>query len=108
MRQAKNVKFDLERGPISHFSVVRVSPELHFVAITMHHIVADGWSLSIAVRDFAAQYSALASQKMKKLVDLPLQYVDYAAWEGEADPAPGFLIGKSATGKRNSRACRVC
>ena len=104
MRQAKNVKFDLERGPISHFSVVRVSPELHFVAITMHHIVADGWSLSIAVRDFAAQYSALASQKMKKLVDLPLQYVDYAAWEGEQIRAGLFdsanpLLAKETRGR---------
>jgi len=83
MREATNVKFDLKRGPVSHFSVVRVSPELHFVAITMHHIVADGWSLSIAVRDFAGKYSVLASQKTNEVVDLPLQYLDYAAWEGE-------------------------
>jgi hypothetical protein len=49
----------------------------------MHHIVADGWSLSIAVSEFAACYSALTSGTELNTTDLPIQYVDYAAWEGE-------------------------
>src|SRR5262249_34286926 len=81
--EAINAKFDLARGPVARFSLIRISPHRHLVAMNMHHIVADGWSRSIAVREFSARYSSLTSEKKPSIADLPVQYVDYAAWEGE-------------------------
>ena len=82
-REALNAKFDLAHGPVARFLLIRISPDRHIVVMSIHHIVADGWSLSIAVRDFAARYSALTCETEPNVADLPVQYVDYAAWEGE-------------------------
>ena len=79
----EGARFDLTQGPVAQFLLIRISPDCHLVVFNMHHIVADGWSLSIAVSEFAACYSALTSGTELNTTDLPIQYVDYAAWEGE-------------------------
>jgi amino acid adenylation domain-containing protein len=58
-----------------------VTPTEHVLLFTMHHIVSDGWSMGVLVREFAQVYDALARDVVPSLAPLALQYADYAAWQ---------------------------
>ncbi|MBZ4423367.1 condensation domain-containing protein, partial [Myxococcus sp. RHSTA-1-4] len=73
--------FDLAAGPIVRGMLLRLEEQRHVVMLNVHHIVADGWSLSILVRELTALYSAFSSGQPSPLPELPLQYPDYAAWQ---------------------------
>ncbi|MCN9243772.1 amino acid adenylation domain-containing protein [Streptomyces sp. RY43-2] len=78
--------FALERGPLLRVRVFRLGPEEHVLLLTMHHIVADLWSMAVAVRELVALYPALRAGSGSPLPELPLQYADYAAWQrGQAE-----------------------
>ncbi len=73
--------FDLERGPLLRVSLVRRSAEDHIVVLNMHHIISDGWSKGVLVREIAALYSDLALRRPPSLPPLAVQYADYALWQ---------------------------
>jgi len=73
--------FDLTRGPLMRGSLLRLAEREHVLLLTMHHIVSDGWSSGILVREVAALYQAFRSGQPSPLPELPIQYVDYAAWQ---------------------------
>jgi amino acid adenylation domain-containing protein len=75
--------FDLEHGPLLRAKVVRLSETEHVVFTTAHHIVSDGWSLGILIRELAAVYEDLTSQTSTSLPELSVQYADYAVWQRE-------------------------
>jgi amino acid adenylation domain-containing protein len=75
--------FDLSRGPLLRVRLLRLSAEEHVLLFTMHHIVSDGWSVSVVVREVAALYRAFSSGEPSPLTELPVQYADYAAWQRE-------------------------
>ena len=55
----------------------------------MHHIVSDGWSMGVLVRELAALYEAFAQGQPSPLPELPVQYADYAAWQRDVAPRRG-------------------
>jgi amino acid adenylation domain-containing protein len=73
--------FDLSRGPLLRGMLLRLAEEDHVVALTLHHIVGDGWSLEIFVRDFTALYTAFADGRPSPLPELVVQYADFAVWQ---------------------------
>ncbi|HWS56152.1 MAG TPA: condensation domain-containing protein, partial [Pyrinomonadaceae bacterium] len=73
--------FDLARGPLFRASLVRLSDDEHVLLVTMHHIVSDGWSLGVLIREVSTLYSAYARGEESPLEELPIQYADYAAWQ---------------------------
>ncbi|MET0647060.1 MAG: amino acid adenylation domain-containing protein, partial [Pyrinomonadaceae bacterium] len=73
--------FDLERGPVIRARLLRLAEEEHVLVITMHHIVADGWSVGVLARELSAFYEAEARGAEARLPELPVQYADYAAWQ---------------------------
>ncbi|HEX2641688.1 MAG TPA: condensation domain-containing protein, partial [Thermoanaerobaculia bacterium] len=73
--------FDLARGPLLRVSVLRTGAQRHIVLYTMHHIVSDGWSVSVFLREMAALYSAFVRRQPSPLPELPIQYPDYAVWQ---------------------------
>ena len=75
--------FDLARGPLARTLLIRITPDDHILAISVHHIVADGWSVAIAFKEICELYEAGASGRIPKLLHLPIQYIDYAGWEHE-------------------------
>ena len=75
--------FDLSRGPLLRVRLLRLSSQEHMLLLTMHHILSDGWSLGIFVRELAALYEAFSAGQPSPLADLPLQYVDFALWQRE-------------------------
>jgi amino acid adenylation domain-containing protein len=88
-------RFDLAAGPLVHAQLWRLAETDHVLLLTLHHIVADGWSLELMVRELAALYPAHAAGRPSTLPELPIQYVDYAAWQREwldsADQVQGHL-----------------
>jgi amino acid adenylation domain-containing protein len=73
--------FDLARGPLFRSLLLRLEDESHVVVATMHHVVSDGWSLELLMREVAALYQAAVEGRPSPLVELPLQYADFAAWQ---------------------------
>ncbi|MES2936877.1 MAG: non-ribosomal peptide synthase/polyketide synthase [Pseudomonadota bacterium] len=81
-RAEAQAPFDLARGPLLRQTLLRLAPEEHVLLVTMHHIVSDGWSLSVLVREVAALYAAHAQgEEASPLPPLAVQYADYAAWQ---------------------------
>ncbi|GMU11502.1 non-ribosomal peptide synthetase [Corallococcus caeni] len=73
--------FDLARGPLLRVTLLQLAERQHLLLLTMHHIVSDGWSMSVLVRELVALYEAFRTGKPSPLPELPLQYADYAAWQ---------------------------
>ncbi|HET7460393.1 MAG TPA: amino acid adenylation domain-containing protein, partial [Longimicrobium sp.] len=73
--------FDLARGPLVRGRLVRLAADEHVLLITMHHIVSDGWSMGVFVRELGTVYGALHGGRDHPLPPLPVQYADYAAWQ---------------------------
>jgi amino acid adenylation domain-containing protein len=78
--------FDLERGPLFRVRLLRVADDDRLLAVTMHHIVSDGWSLGVFRRELFEAYRRLVSGSPAALPELALQYADVARWmRGHAD-----------------------
>src|SRR5881396_16275 len=75
--------FDLGRGPLLRGKLLRLGEEEHVLLLTMHHIVSDGWSVGVLVRELGVLYEAYAGGKESPLPELPIQYADYAEWQRE-------------------------
>ncbi|HEX2268089.1 MAG TPA: amino acid adenylation domain-containing protein, partial [Pyrinomonadaceae bacterium] len=73
--------FDLARGPLMRVRVFRLEQEEHVVVITMHHTISDGWSIGILIEEIVKLYGAFADGGSSPLGELPIQYVDFAAWQ---------------------------
>ncbi|RKH18541.1 amino acid adenylation domain-containing protein, partial [Corallococcus sp. CA041A] len=73
--------FDLGTGPLLRTRLLRLTSTQHVLLLGMHHVVADGWSLSVMVREVATAYAAFASGSAPVLPELPVQYADFAAWQ---------------------------
>jgi len=73
--------FDLARGPLIRGRLIRLSAEEHVFLLTQHHIVSDGWSMGVLVRELSSLYRAFAAGHDDPLPPLAIQYPDYAAWQ---------------------------
>src|SRR5882762_7363367 len=73
--------FDLARGPLLRATLLRLGEEDHVLLFTMHHIVSDGWSAGVLVREVSALYGAYLRGEESPLEPLGIQYVDYAVWQ---------------------------
>ena len=87
--------FDLERGPLLRATLVRLEPLDFVLLICMHHIVSDGWSVSVLLRELSVLTAAFAQGQPSPLPPLPLQYADYAREQRErlSGPALERLLG---------------
>ncbi len=73
--------FDLARGPLLRVRLLRLAESEHLVLFTIHHIVSDGWSMSVFFRELATLYLAFSQGFPSPLPELPVQYADYAVWQ---------------------------
>ncbi|MDA9420846.1 peptide synthetase, partial [Bradyrhizobium sp. CCBAU 53380] len=73
--------FDLARGPLIRGHLVRMSDEEHVFLLTQHHIVSDGWSMGVLLRELSQLYRASEAGQDDPLPPLAIQYPDYAAWQ---------------------------
>ena len=73
--------FELAAGPLWRLRLLRLGEQRHVVLLSMHHIISDGWSVGVLVRELAALYRAFAQGQPSPLPELPVQYADYAVWQ---------------------------
>ncbi|MXT10715.1 amino acid adenylation domain-containing protein, partial [Serratia marcescens] len=73
--------FDLTQGLLVRAALIRLADEEHLFLLTCHHIISDGWSTGILLRELGALYGALRRGDADPLPPLTLQYADYAAWQ---------------------------
>ena len=82
VREQAEAPFELQSGQVLlRAALMRFSNEDHAFTLTMHHIIADGWSIDILVQELAALYTGLTGGETAPLPPLPIQFADYAAWE---------------------------
>jgi amino acid adenylation domain-containing protein len=75
--------FDLTRGPLFRAILLQLSRDQHIMVLVMHHIITDGWSISILFRELANCYEDFSSGKQPDLPELPVHYAEYAQWQRE-------------------------
>ncbi|HVH12624.1 MAG TPA: condensation domain-containing protein, partial [Longimicrobium sp.] len=85
-RESAARPFDLAAGPLFRATLLRISADEHVLLICMHHVVSDGWSLGVLLRDLSALYAAALNGGVLDGADSPLpepavQYADYAVWQ---------------------------
>ncbi|HKG62290.1 MAG TPA: amino acid adenylation domain-containing protein, partial [Pyrinomonadaceae bacterium] len=77
------LRFDLATGPLVRARLVRLSDEKHVLQITLHHLIADGWSVGVLARETRALYEAFSQGAASPLPELSAQYADFALWQRE-------------------------
>ena len=73
--------FDLIQGPLLRLTLVRLAAAEHVLFLCLHHIVADGWSMGVLLRELSELYAAARAGRSSPLPELPLQYADFALWQ---------------------------
>jgi len=79
--QEQTIPFDLERGPLLRINLWKLDEHEHVLLLTMHHIITDGWSMSILSRELGTFYSGQAAGRPVCLPPPKIQYADYAVWQ---------------------------
>ena len=74
-------QFDLRNGPLFWVTLVKLDDQAHQLLLTLHHIIADGWSLNLLIDEFSRLYAAACLEQPLQLAPLALQYADYGSWQ---------------------------
>ncbi|MEQ1968103.1 amino acid adenylation domain-containing protein, partial [Xenorhabdus nematophila] len=74
-------RFDFAQGPLIRGQLLQLADEEHVLLLTMHHIITDGWSIGVLVRELGVFYRAALNGENEPLPSLPIQYADYAVWQ---------------------------
>jgi amino acid adenylation domain-containing protein len=73
--------FDLARGPLFRAQLYRLDADTHVLQLTRHHIISDGWSTQLLLRELGTLYEAFSAGRPSPLAELPIQYADFAEWQ---------------------------
>jgi amino acid adenylation domain-containing protein len=73
--------FQLQQGPLLRVLLLRFDDRQHWFVLSLHHLIADGWSLGILARELSHFYQAALASRPAQLPPLPIQYADYACWQ---------------------------
>ncbi|MFC1975075.1 amino acid adenylation domain-containing protein [Chloroflexota bacterium] len=73
--------YDLAQGPLFQAKLLRLGAEEHVLLLAMPHIIGDGWSMTVFIREMAVFYEAFCAGKAASLPELPIQYADFAIWQ---------------------------
>jgi amino acid adenylation domain-containing protein/natural product biosynthesis luciferase-like monooxygenase protein/non-ribosomal peptide synthase protein (TIGR01720 family) len=81
VRSISMAPFDLRRDRLLRVALLRLGPQDHVMVVVMHHIVSDGWSVEVLIREVTELYRAFSEGRAPELPKLPIHYADYAAWQ---------------------------
>ena len=77
------IPFNLAEAPLLRLRLLRLGAEDSVLVCTIHHIISDGWTIGVMVREVGALYDAFAHGRPSPLPPLPVQYADFAVWQRE-------------------------
>ncbi|HYG11769.1 MAG TPA: condensation domain-containing protein, partial [Pyrinomonadaceae bacterium] len=83
LEEAAREGFDLRRGPLVRARVWRVGEEEHMLLLAMHHIISDGWSMGVIMKELGEHYGAYVERREAQVRELEVQYADYTEWQRE-------------------------
>ncbi|MCR8844949.1 amino acid adenylation domain-containing protein [Paenibacillus sp. SC116] len=81
MRQDAAQPFGLTEGPLFRVKLYRTGEQEYYLLLVLHHIISDGWSQPILIKELSAHYESLIRGNTAVLPPLPIQYADFAAWQ---------------------------
>ena len=81
VRQEAIAPFDLDHGPMYRLRLLRLDEQEHVLLLTMHHIISDGWSMGVMIRELATLYTSYFHGEPSPLPELGIQYADFAVWQ---------------------------
>ncbi|MCY1020604.1 non-ribosomal peptide synthase/polyketide synthase [Pyxidicoccus sp. MSG2] len=87
-REESERPFDLATGPLLRTTLLKLTDTEHLLVVVMHHIVSDGWTVTVLIREMSALYAAFVQGQPSPLPELPVQYADYAVWQRQ------WLVGE--------------
>ncbi|HVL00464.1 MAG TPA: amino acid adenylation domain-containing protein, partial [Dongiaceae bacterium] len=79
--QDANATFNLATDPLFTTRILKLSAQEHILLLNMHHIISDGWSLTVLVQEIQALYLAFSAGRASPLPPLPIQYSDFSVWQ---------------------------
>ena len=88
VQDAAQELFNLQKGPVLHVTLLRLTCDTHVLLVTLHHMVADGWSLGVLIREMMALYTGYNNAQPADMPSLPIQYADYAVWQRQQLQGP--------------------
>jgi len=78
--------FDLRNGPLLKLTLLRLGPDEQVLLLSMHHVISDGWSMTVMLQELRDLYAIQVSGgEQHRLAPLPIQYADYACWQRHQD-----------------------
>ncbi|MBN6526343.1 non-ribosomal peptide synthetase, partial [Acinetobacter pittii] len=83
LKEVVDKTYDLARDPLFRVKILCLEDNEYILAFAMHHIISDGWSIGIFIKEVMSLYSAFINNLPSPLSDLPCQYADFAIWEKE-------------------------
>lgn len=86
--------FDLSTDPLLRIRLLKQGPNEHIIVVTMHHIVADAWSVQLLLKEITELYQASRNGREPQVPKLPIQFADYAAWQRDAIQSEKFIQHK--------------
>ncbi|MCF5424599.1 amino acid adenylation domain-containing protein, partial [Pseudomonas syringae] len=81
VEQQAKAPFDLASGPLLRASLLRLADEEYLWLYSVHHIIADGWSMGVILQEVTALYGDFLCGRGSSLAPLAVQYADYACWQ---------------------------
>jgi amino acid adenylation domain-containing protein len=75
--------FDLGQGPLISAKLLRLEDEKYLFLLNMHHIISDGWSMGVLVREVCMLYNSAVNGVESSLLPLKIQYKDFSAWQNK-------------------------
>ncbi|MEW2399430.1 amino acid adenylation domain-containing protein [Streptomyces sp. NPDC046862] len=81
LRAEAALGFSVDKGPLLRATLFRLADDDHVLTVVLHHLVSDGWSMSVLLAELSAAYNAQRAGSAPDLPELPLQYVDFAIWQ---------------------------
>src|SRR5208283_5448709 len=72
---------DLQNGPLIRITLIRLADDDHVAMVSAHHMIYDGWSMAVLLRELTTLYTAFETGQASPLPELPVQYADFVAWQ---------------------------
>lgn len=95
VQEASSTSFDLAVGPLVRADLYRVEENKWVFIYVMHHIISDGWSMGILIKELLLLYNANKKGEINSLLPLNIQYKDYAEWQQKQLSDESFLVHKN-------------